>query len=65
MRRKGDETLLATGEHMLLHVDREAAATAPADAAVLESLAAIAAAQRELPWPAASGRVGHGRTTAS
>ncbi len=58
MRRQGDETLLATGEHMLLHVDRTAAATAPAEPAVLASLSAIADTQRELPWPEAAGRVG-------
>jgi carnitine 3-dehydrogenase len=56
--RQGDETLLATGEHMLLHVDRAAAATGPAEPTVLESLAAIADAQRHLPWPEAAGRVG-------
>ncbi|HEY6399540.1 MAG TPA: carnitine 3-dehydrogenase [Solirubrobacteraceae bacterium] len=58
MRRQGDETLLATGEHMLLHVDRAATATAPAESTVLESLAAIADSQRELPWPEGAGRVG-------
>ncbi len=61
MRRRGDETLLATGEHMLLHVDRPAGRTAPAEPGVMESLAAIADAQRELPRPQASGRVGHQR----
>jgi carnitine 3-dehydrogenase len=58
MRRKGDDTLLATGEHMLLHVERSAAATGPAEDPVLESLAAIADAQRDLPRPEAAGRVG-------
>jgi carnitine 3-dehydrogenase len=58
MRRQGDEILLATGEHMLLHVDRTVAATAPAQSSVLDALAAIADAQRTLPWPEAAGRVG-------
>jgi carnitine 3-dehydrogenase len=65
VRRKGDEVLVATGEHMLLHVDRAAAATAPVGRAVLESLAAIADAQRGLPRPEAAGRVGRARTAAS
>ena len=62
LRRQGDETLLATGEHMLLHVNRDAGRTAPAEPGVLETLAAIAEAQRELPWPQAAGRVGHEHT---
>jgi carnitine 3-dehydrogenase len=53
----GDEdgTLIATGEHMLLHVDRAAGRTAPAAPEILAALAEIAAAQRELPWPEGAG----------
>ncbi len=61
MRRRGDQALLATGEHMLLHVDHGAGATSPAEPGVLESLASIADAQRDLGWPAAAGRVGRRR----
>jgi carnitine 3-dehydrogenase len=53
--RRGDDALLATGEHMLLHVDRGAGRTAPADPALLEALAAIAVGQRALAWPDGAG----------
>jgi carnitine 3-dehydrogenase len=59
--RRGDDALLATGEHMLLHVDRGAGRTAPAGAAVLEALAGIAADQRELAWPDGAGAQIDGR----
>jgi len=49
------ETPIATGEHMLLHVDRTAGKTAPAAPVVLSELEAIAESQRDLPWPEAAG----------
>jgi carnitine 3-dehydrogenase len=48
-------TLLATSEHMLLHVDTAAGVTVPAGATVLEALRRIAVAQRELVRPEAAG----------
>ncbi len=48
LRRPDDATTVATGEHMLLHVDHAAGVTAPAPADVLLALAAIAERQREL-----------------
>jgi carnitine 3-dehydrogenase len=56
LRRSEDGTTIATGEHMLLHVDAETGATAPAPDDVLKPLAEIAERQRELPWPEAAGR---------
>jgi carnitine 3-dehydrogenase len=62
LNRRGDDALLATGEHMLLHVDRAAGRTAPAGTAVLGALSEIASAQRELAWPDAAGsRIDGGR----
>ncbi|MGH2916193.1 MAG: carnitine 3-dehydrogenase, partial [Solirubrobacteraceae bacterium] len=46
---------VATGEHVLLHVDRPAGATAPAGAEIVAALDAIARAQAELPWPEGAG----------
>jgi len=46
---------IATGEHMLLHVDRAAGRTTPAGEEVLARLQQIADAQRDLPWPDAAG----------
>lgn len=63
LRREGDATTVATGEHMLLHVDHGAGVTAPAPADVLQALAVIAERQRDLERPAAAGRriaLGHG-----
>jgi carnitine 3-dehydrogenase len=51
-----DDSPVATGEHMLLHVDSAAGRTVPAGADVLERLDRIAALQRELPRPPAAGR---------
>jgi carnitine 3-dehydrogenase len=48
-------TLLATSEHMLLHVNREAGVTAVARPAVLDALRQIAEAQRGLDRPEAAG----------
>ena len=56
------ERLLATGEHMLIHVSLETRkASAPAEH-IAENLAAIATAQAALPAPEGAGRaVGQGR----
>jgi carnitine 3-dehydrogenase / betainyl-CoA thioesterase len=53
--RDEDGTLVATGEHMLLHVDRDAGRTVPAAPEILAALDEIAVAQRELPWPEGAG----------
>jgi carnitine 3-dehydrogenase len=53
--RDGDDALIATGEHVLLHVDRAAGKTTPAEPEILAALQEIAAAQRELPWPEGAG----------
>jgi len=55
LRRSDDETVIASGEHMLMHVDTAAGRVAPAAPDVLEALARIAARQRDLDWPAAAG----------
>jgi carnitine 3-dehydrogenase len=56
IRRADDGSPVATGEHMLLHVDMAAGRAAPAGAEVLGRLDRIAAAQRALPWPESAGR---------
>ena len=56
MVRVEDGTLLATAEQMLLHVDSQAAKSAPIDAAVRERLQAILAAHGSLPRPPQVGR---------
>ncbi|NDW03627.1 carnitine 3-dehydrogenase [Jiella pacifica] len=43
--READGATIATGEHMLLHVDRASGRTAPAPATILRRIAALAAAQ--------------------
>ncbi|MGZ4172227.1 MAG: carnitine 3-dehydrogenase [Solirubrobacteraceae bacterium] len=53
--RHEDDALIATGEHMLLHVDRAAGRTTPAAPEILAALAEIAAAQRDLPRPEGAG----------
>lgn len=55
LRRSGDEALVATGEHMLLHVDTTAGRAVPAGVSVLAALAQIAHVQRDLPVPEAAG----------
>ena len=55
LRRADDEALLATGEHMLLHVDTATGRTAPASPEVLEALAGIAADQELLSRPEGAG----------
>jgi carnitine 3-dehydrogenase len=60
LHRREDDVLLATGEHMLLHVSRQTGRTAPAPAAVLDALASVAASQRGLAMPEGAGsRIGH------
>jgi carnitine 3-dehydrogenase len=55
LRRDEDDALIATGEHMLLHVERAAGKTTPAPPEILAALDQIAAAQRELAWPEGAG----------
>jgi carnitine 3-dehydrogenase len=55
LRRAPDDVPVATGEHMLLHVDRAAGKTTAAAAEILATLAEIAEAQAELAWPEAAG----------
>ena len=43
LHRDGDDELIATGEHMLLHVDRAAGTTTPAAPEILAALQEIAA----------------------
>ena len=64
LRRAGDDRPLATGEHMLLHVDRAAQRTVPASAALLDALDAIAQTQHGLPRPEGAGsRIDGGRVS--
>ena len=58
LRRDEDDELIATGEHMLLHVDRAAGTTTPAGPEILAALEQIAAAQRELPAARGGGQPG-------
>ena len=58
----GSDTLIGTAEHLLLHVDTVANRAVPADPAVLDRLAAVAAAHAGIARPAAAGRhVGQAR----
>ncbi len=60
--RHGDGRLLATGEHMLLHVSLESRATCEPAPAVKAKLEEIAALHANLPVPEGAGRaVGQGR----
>jgi carnitine 3-dehydrogenase len=52
---KGD-TVIATLEQMLLHVDMKAGKTCPAPQAILDRLQPIAKAHAVLPKPDAAGR---------
>lgn len=52
------ETLLATAEHMLLHVSLETRRTAPPQSPVAENLERIAALHAALPTPDGSGKLG-------
>ncbi len=56
IRRAEDGAVVATGEHMLLHVDMAAGRAVPAGSDLLGRLDRIAAAQRTLPWPESAGR---------
>jgi carnitine 3-dehydrogenase len=56
IRRADDGAPVATGEHMLLHVDMAAGRAVPAGTDVLATLDRIAAAQARLPVPAGAGR---------
>ena len=56
IRRADDGSPVATGEHMLLHVDMAAGRAVPAGADVLAALDRIAATQAGLPVPAGAGR---------
>lgn len=51
-----DDTLLSTGEQMIVHVDTKAGRACPAKPEVLEKLNRIADAHRALPWPERAGR---------
>jgi carnitine 3-dehydrogenase / betainyl-CoA thioesterase len=57
------DTVIATAEHMLLHVDTTAARASPAEPALLDVLASVAAAHASIPRPESIGRrVGTART---
>ena len=59
------ESPIATGEHLLLHVDMAAGRAVAAGAEVLAALDLIAASQRELPRPDGAGRaIGGARSAA-
>lgn len=63
LRRSDDGTTIATGEHLLLHVDAATGRSAPAPDIVLTALAEISERQRDLKRPDAAGRriaLGHG-----
>jgi carnitine 3-dehydrogenase len=51
LRRDAGDAIVATGEHMLLHVDRAEGRITPAGAGIVSSLEQIAAAQRDLTPP--------------
>ena len=53
--RADDHTVIATGEHMLLHVDRTEGRTVPAGEDVLDQLNGIFDLHRDLPWPEGGG----------
>ena len=62
LRRKADGTLLATAEHMLLHVDTDAGRSVQAEGEVRDALLALARTHAGLPRPEGAGRaVGAGR----
>lgn len=63
MHRTDDDTLVATAEHMMLHVDTTTDRASPADPAILERLAQIAAHHEQLSLPANAGRaIGQARS---
>jgi carnitine 3-dehydrogenase len=62
MHRADDDTVVATAEHMLLHVDTRVDTTAPASPEMVAALDRIATHHGALPRPANAGRsVGQGR----
>jgi carnitine 3-dehydrogenase len=62
MRRADDDSLVATAEHMMLHVDTTLDKASPADPAILAKLDTIAAHHASLELPAQAGRaIGQGR----
>jgi carnitine 3-dehydrogenase len=62
MRRADDDSLVATAEHMMLHVDTTLDKASPADPTILAKLDEIAAHHGSLPVPTQAGRaIGQGR----
>jgi len=62
MRRGDDDALVATAEHMMLHVDTTLDKASPADPTILAVLDRIAELHRTLPLPVQAGRaIGQGR----
>lgn len=62
MHHSGDDTVVATAEHMMLHVDTVADKACPTDPAILANLDRIAAHHGQLPLPRQAGRhIGQGR----
>jgi carnitine 3-dehydrogenase len=55
MFRADGDAPVATGEHVLLHVERASGRTSPAGAEILAALDEIAETQRGLPWPDGAG----------
>ena len=51
-----DDTIMATGEHMYLHVDTAVGKTVPAPAYMIDQIAAIGEPHRQLDRPAQAGR---------
>jgi carnitine 3-dehydrogenase len=56
MHRADDDSLVATAEHMMLHVDTTTDRSAPTDPAILATLASIAEHHDRLPSPGHAGR---------
>jgi carnitine 3-dehydrogenase len=57
LHRRRDDVQVATAEQLYLHVDTRAGKAAPMDAGVRTRLAALAAAQAQLPQPREAGRL--------
>ena len=54
--RADDDSVVATAEHMMLHVDSELGKSSPASPEILATLAEIAAHHDKLPRPTQAGR---------
>ena len=54
--RESDGVVVATGEHMLLHVDTKAGRACPAEGEMRSRVLRVAAAQADLARPADAGR---------